>query len=103
LDEEGAPDELDFRSCCGARSLSRVSQGVRVGYVLQGVVASGSALRPCEAFVDGVVVDLGQGLGGVPMPQALFDEVRRARLTRSTKPPARGSRRLVSPDRLDRD
>lgn len=47
-----------------------------MGYVLQGVIASVRALRPCRAFVNGVVVDLGQGLGLVPMTPALFDEVR---------------------------
>ncbi|WP_162907626.1 hypothetical protein [Allorhizocola rhizosphaerae] len=48
-----------------------------MSYVLQGVIAPAGALRPCRALVNGVVVDLGQCLGLVPMTPALFDEVRR--------------------------
>jgi hypothetical protein len=56
--------------------LSTISLGVRVGYVLQGVIAPARALRPCRAFANGVVADLGQGLGLMPMTPGLFDEVR---------------------------
>jgi len=47
-----------------------------VDYVLQCVIAPVPALAPCRAFANGVVADLGQGLGLVPMTRALFDEVR---------------------------
>jgi hypothetical protein len=48
-----------------------------VAYVLQCVIAPAEALQPCRAFADGVVADLGRGLGLMPMTHALFDEVRR--------------------------
>ena len=47
-----------------------------MSYVLQCVIAAAQALRPCRAFVNGVVVDLGEGLGLLPMTPDLFDEVR---------------------------
>jgi hypothetical protein len=47
-----------------------------MGYVLQGVIAPARALLPRRAFANGVIVDLGQGLGMMPMTAALFDEIR---------------------------
>lgn len=47
-----------------------------MGYVLQSVIAPAQALRPCRAFVNGMVADLGEGLGLMPMTPDLFDEVR---------------------------
>ena len=47
-----------------------------MGYVLRCVIAPARALLPGRAFANGVVADLGQGLGLIPMTTALFDEVR---------------------------
>ena len=48
-----------------------------MGYVLQGVIAPTRALRPCRTFINGIVADLDQGLGLMPLTPGLFDEVRR--------------------------
>jgi hypothetical protein len=67
-----------------------------VGYELRGIIAPARALRPLRAFVNGVVVDLGQGLGLVPMTPALFDEIRRGDEAGLRFAPAR-----LFPPRLD--
>lgn len=44
-------------------------------YVLQGVIGSTAAIRPCHALAHAVVADLGHGLGLMPMTDDLFDEL----------------------------